>query len=119
MENNLIFLSERLLSFTEFLHRKFEEVKLTGTAEDFYKVVKPYSEEVNNVNKNWRQVALKWVDKNQPRQININQIENVFNQIEIISIQAFFPDTSRTRFINYVKTIRYVLQTLLQLLLKK
>lgn len=115
MENHsmLIDLNERLSEYTRQIENKFLSVKETGEKGDFFTEVKPFADEVQAVSERWKKEATAWIVKNRPRNLHESQIDSAAEQIEMISVQSFFPETSRTRFINYLQSVRFVL-TLLQ-----
>lgn len=107
-----------LSKYVEQIESKFLMVKESGEKGDFFNEVKPFADEVQQVNNEWKEEAKAWININKPRNLNGNQIDSASEQIDMISVQSFYPETSRTRFINYVQSVRYVL-TLLQTYLDK
>ncbi|WP_445506026.1 YppE family protein [Niallia sp. 03190] len=103
----------RLAEAAEDLIRTFHQVKTTGEAKDFYEVVHPYANKVKQLNDEWKELALKWVNDKRPVYLNGAQILSASDHIEIISIQAFYPETSKKRFLDAAKSIQYILQALL------
>ena len=120
MENQavLVDLNERMFEYTRQIESKFLTVKESGVKGDFFKEVKPFADEVQEISERWRKEATIWIMKTRPRNLNENQIDSAAEQIEMISVQSFFPETSRTRFINYLQSVRFVL-TLLQSSMEK
>lgn len=114
MENHsmLIDLNERLSEYTRQIENKFLSVKETGEKGDFFTEVKPFADEVQEVSERWKKEATAWIVKNRPRNLHESQIDSAAEQIEMISVQSFFPETSRTRFINYLQSVRFVLTLL-------
>lgn len=114
MENNeLLILTEKLQMLTNTFFEQFQTTKTTGERGDFYKTVKPFADEVKVLNDKWKLLALKWVEETKPKYIHPLQIENCYEQIETLSIQAFYPETSKSRFLHYLQTVRYILTTIL------
>ncbi|WP_019155980.1 YppE family protein [Robertmurraya massiliosenegalensis] len=116
MNETLLELTEKLLAYIEQISDKFEEVKETKVKGDFFLEVKPFADEVNGVKEEWHHLAVKWIEENKPKYLHVKQIESTSEQMELLSVQAFFPDTSRTRFINYWQSARFILTSLKDLL---
>lgn len=109
-------LTEQLLTYVDTITEKYVIVKETGKGGDFYNEVKPFADEVKRVNDNWRNKATQWVKERKPKNVYVQQIDSVHEHLETISVQAFFPETSRTRFNNLVASSKYVLTSVHQLL---
>ncbi|WP_174733972.1 YppE family protein [Mesobacillus harenae] len=88
---------------------RFELVKQTGSKSDFYTEVKPFADEVKGKVEVWKEEALVWVTEVRPKNLHSMQISTTADNIEMVSIQAFFPETSRKRFIDHIQAINYVL----------
>jgi hypothetical protein len=114
MENQsiLVNLNESLYEYTRQIEDKFLSVKTSGEKGDFFSQVKPFADEVKEVVDLWKKEATTWIAKNRPRNLHESQIDSAAEQMEMISVQAFFPETSRTRFINYLQSVRFVLTLL-------
>lgn len=105
-------LNERLYEYTMKIEDTFLSVKLSGEKGDFFTQVKPFADEVKEVVDRWKKESGSWIEENRPKNLHTSQIESAAEQMEMISVQAFFPETSRTRFINYLQSVRYVLTVL-------
>ncbi|MDM5229435.1 YppE family protein [Cytobacillus sp. NJ13] len=114
-EKVLVQMTEQLLEYMEISDGRFKKVKESGEKGDFYNEVKPFADDVKSINDRWKEEALKWIGIHNPRNLYPQQIESAAEHIEMVSIQAFFPETSKTRFINYVNSAEYVLKQLLKL----
>lgn len=112
-DDELFQLTMNLLSFNHDLLHKFEETRKSGVEGDFYKEIKPFSDQLHENLKVWGERAIVWVRYCRPKNLHVNQVESVMDQLEMISVQAFFPQTSRTRFMNTVHSVEYVLKMLL------
>ncbi|MFT8321176.1 MAG: YppE family protein [Bacillus sp. (in: firmicutes)] len=102
-----------LAEAADHLMKTFHKVKATGEAEDFYEVVRPFANEVKQLNDEWKEPAIIWVQENKPVYLNGAQIQSASDHLEIISIQAFYPETSKKRFLDAAKSVQYILQVLL------
>lgn len=112
MENDLLQLTEHLLQYTKTSENTFKRVKEAGERGNFYQEVKPFADEVKAINDKWKNEATEWIKKHKPKNLHPQQIDSASEHIEMVSVQAFFPETSKTRFKNYVNSAKYVLNTL-------
>lgn len=112
-EESLLQLTKELVTYLDQIEAKFQSVKESGEKSDFFAVVKPFADEVKEVNDRWRDSAIDWIDVERPKNIFEKQIQSTYEQIEMLSVQAFFPDTSRTRFVNYLQSVRFILNTVM------
>ena len=109
----LVYLTKKLLGYHKDILKKFEETRETGREGDFFQEVMPFSDQVKDTMDRWKKEVLIWIGIRQPRNIHVQQIESVIEQLEMIAIQAFFVQTSRTRFINTASSVEYVLTAVL------
>jgi len=105
--------TEKLLEAVEYSVETFYKVKESGVNEDFYKVVRPFANQIKEINDEWKEMAKVWVSEAKPDYLSSIQINTASDHIEIISIQAFFTQTSKKRFLDSAKSVKYILQTLL------
>ncbi|PLR77178.1 DUF1798 domain-containing protein [Bacillus sp. V3-13] len=112
-EQNLYELTSQLLSYVEEASARFQEIKSSGIEADFYGEVKPFADKVKELNDNWKQEAIAWLKETAPKNLHLNQIEATSDHIEVISVQAFFPQTSRKRFIDQLQSVKYVLANIM------
>jgi hypothetical protein len=108
--------TEKLLEAVEYAVDTFYKVKESGVNEDFYEVVRPFANQIKQRNDEWKEMAKAWVREAKPDYLNSIQIDTASDHIEIISIQAFFTQTSKKRFLDSAKSVKYILQTLLDTL---
>ncbi|TRZ37768.1 DUF1798 family protein [Niallia circulans] len=112
--------SQRLRELTEELHAcadylvdVFQNVKASQESKDFYEVVRPYANKVAELNAEWKEIADLWVKTEKPLYLHPSQISTASDHLEVISIQAFYKETSRKRFMDSAKSVQYILQTVL------
>lgn len=113
-KDRLYSLTLELLDYTDRFSEKFESTKISQMKGDFFTEVKPFADKVRGLNEEWRELAVTWISENRPKHLHEKQIDSSSEQIDLLSVQAFYPDTSRTRFINYLQSVRYILNTLIQ-----
>lgn len=117
--DRLLELTEKLLKDLAFLRRKFEEVRTTGEKGDFFKDVKPFADEIDGRKEEWKSLVLRWLKEMKPANLHENQIVSVCEQIETLSVQAFYPETSRKRFLDSYRSALYILQTVHEKILEE
>ncbi|UII54598.1 YppE family protein [Cytobacillus spongiae] len=110
--NKLKSLTEELLQSVDSINERFAISKESGVPGDFYQEVKPFADGVKQKSDEWAQEAMQWIAANRPKNLHPNQINSATEQMELISVQAFFPEVSKTRFINYSQSVQYVLKVL-------
>jgi len=112
-EQNLIELSERLLQNLEYALQRFHDTKEQQVRGDFHEEVKPFADEVKLTTDSWKKSASEWLGQNRPKNLHINQIETAANYLEVISVQAFFPETSKKRFLDQTQSVEFILKSLI------
>lgn len=113
LKNDIIELSETLLEKVEESHKRFQLSKETGVRGDFHTEVKPFADKVKGAADSWRESASRWVRENEPKNLHVNQIETAADYLEVISVQAFFPETSKKRFLDQIQSVEYILNSLI------
>lgn len=110
MSEELLYLTERLLHYNEIFLKNYLEGRETGMTPDFHHVIKPFADEVKEVNVNWNEAMKKWLPlaKN-TKHLHLNQIDTASAHIDQLSVQSFFPETSKSRFLNIHRTVEYIL----------
>lgn len=118
MSEQIIQLTEKLLAYNGLFMKYYQEGREAGTKHDFDEVIKPFANEVKEINEQWKQAMRKWLSKSDFKHLHLKQIDTTAEHIEQLSIQAFFPETSKTRFINANRTVEYFLLEILKELKK-
>ncbi|MEH7441657.1 YppE family protein [Bacillus sp. JJ1122] len=109
----LIELSKKMIDYSESALRRYEFSKQEGTRGDFHTEVKPFADEVKETAILWKEAATNWVIEHKPKNLHSNQIETAADYIEVISVQAFFPETSRKRFLDQIQSVEFILHSLI------
>lgn len=92
----------------------FQRCRATGKQGDFYTEVKPFADKVKALSEEWEPKAVKWVTDIRPKNLHPLQIKNTAENLQMVSIRAFFPDTSIKRFKSHIQSIEYVLERILE-----
>ncbi|MDF2857211.1 MAG: hypothetical protein K0Q87_3062 [Neobacillus sp.] len=109
MNDDITHLTKKLLEFNRQCLKYYEKARETGISEDFNDVVKPFANEVKLTIAKWSIEMQKWLKQSPQKHIHIKQIVTTSDHLEQISIQAFFPNTSRKRFLNANRTVEFFL----------
>lgn len=112
MNEQLIELTEQLLKYNQDFLTLYTEGRETNEQKDFFEYVKPFADEVAKVNKEWTTRLRVWLDENKQNHLYPHQVDSISEHIERLSIQAFYPETSKTRFLNAQRTVEYFLKEL-------
>jgi Bacterial domain of unknown function (DUF1798) len=115
----LIQVTEELLVLSEKMISEYKSRRESGEKGDFYTEVKPFADEVKEKNDRWKDLSLDWIKDTKPKHIHLPQILNTFDNIEMLSVHCFFPESSYNRFISHFQSVSYVLGTELDELKEK
>ncbi|MFD2445817.1 YppE family protein [Bacillus sp. CGMCC 1.16607] len=116
MEKQLFITTNKLLNLIEKGKEHFEKAKTSGKEGDFFTEVKPFSDIVKITADEWLDVAIRWIQIRNPKYINQKQLETTYDHLEKISIQSFYPNTSRKIFLSSIQSSQFVLQSIIQFL---
>ncbi|MDQ1001760.1 hypothetical protein QFZ28_002160 [Neobacillus niacini] len=109
MSEEILDLTKKLLNFNHLFIKYYEEAREKGTSYDFHEVIKPFADEVKKVAQAWGTEMKNWLVKNPQKHLHLKQIDTTLDHIDQLSIQAFFPKTSRSRFLNANRTVEFFL----------
>lgn len=116
---DLLKLTNILVTYMDFSARKYAEVKETGLDGDFYHEVKPFADKVKGVKDQWAILAKQFVQEERPKNLYQQQIDAAEEHMEALSVQAFFPQTSRSRFNHMMASTVFILNNIIELAEKK
>jgi hypothetical protein len=114
MSEEIIELTKKLLDYNQLFLRYYQDARDHGINQDFHEVIKPFANEVKSVTDEWSSVMRKWLKNNPQKHLHPKQIDTTSEHIENLSIQAFFPNTSRARFLNANRTVEFFLLEILK-----
>ncbi|MFS0776343.1 DUF1798 family protein [Neobacillus sp. 3P2-tot-E-2] len=109
MSEEILELTKRLLNYNHSFMNYYEEAREKGTIHDFHEVIKPFANEVKKVAQEWAVLMKSWLVINPQKHLHLKQIDTTLDHIDQLSIQAFFPKTSRSRFLNANRTVEFFL----------
>ncbi len=119
LDNILLHDTLQLIKLNQKALEIYKQHRATQEKGDFYKEVKPFADKVRDICERWEPAAIEWVQKNKPPYINAIQLHNTSENIQMVSIRAFFPESSLKRFMSHVQSVDYVLNQLLDELQSK
>ncbi|HZG73766.1 MAG TPA: YppE family protein [Chondromyces sp.] len=112
--NELKKLTKELLDITNNandIYMKKREAQIKG---DFFSEVKPFADHAKAVSDKWKELSLTWLrETSGKRYIHPMQIQATVENLELVCVQAFFPETSFKRFKSYIQSISYVLKEMM------
>lgn len=106
--------TEVLLEYCRTAMDIFEKTKETNIEGDFHQEVVPFTNKVKIELDIWYPAVKDWITSVRPPHLHVEQMESVKEQLETITVQAFFPLTSKTRFYNTVQSAEFVLKAVLK-----
>ncbi|WP_157842713.1 YppE family protein [Bacillus alkalisoli] len=109
-EKKLVKLNKKLLSEVNKLESILQGKIEKGEQPDFFLEVKPYADRVHALTEQWKISTTQWVKDNKPKYLHESQIENTAENIQLVSVQCFYPDTKKKRFQSMIQSIKYVLE---------
>ncbi|MBS4199472.1 YppE family protein [Bacillus sp. FJAT-49732] len=107
-------LTETLLQYNEEAKKNFILSRETGKQGDFFKEVKPFADKVKDCCEQWEPLAMEWVMSESPKNLHALQIRNTAENIQMVSVRAFFPDTSLNKFKSHIQSIDFILRRMLE-----
>lgn len=91
-------------SLTHFKHYSTSE-----DSPDFFEVVKPFADQVKVTLDEWTPHVLKWLEWKKPSYIHPQQIDQLVENFEILSVTCFQKDTRNKKLMERYKSIEYTL----------
>lgn len=107
-------LTEQLVDIVTRANERYYLAREQKEKGDFYTEVKPFADEARLQSEEWEKEISTYLQTKPFKHIHYPQVKAVVENIELISVQAFFPETSYKRFRNYVESTLFVLQQLLK-----
>lgn len=115
----LLELTKRLMEECDASRNRFLKMRELGAAPRFFEEVKPHADDIHQLLMEWKELALQWMEENQPKYFHAQQIHNVVESMEQFVVQSFYKETSKKRFLQSVHSVHFTLSTLLRYLEEK
>ena len=105
----LIQSSEKLMQYNNEAN-----VKRELTEYDFYKDMKPFVDMVDEELKKWKELAYTWIKEEKPKYIHVQQIDQVYDNLQTNVLQCFVNKGKGKRFFETHQAISYTLQNIVE-----
>jgi hypothetical protein len=102
-------LTEKLLEYNNRMLTIAEHTHNCYTEPDFFGTVKPFADEIKQIVDEWKVIALQWIQLEQPRYVHRLQIESVSENLERMSVEAFYHTHRLSRIKQFHQSIEYTL----------
>ncbi|MCU5579770.1 YppE family protein [Bacillus toyonensis] len=81
---------------------------------DFYKDMKPFVDIVDEELKVWKELAYTWIKEEKPKYIHVQQIDQVYDNLQTNVLQCFVNKGKGKRFFETHQAISYTLQNIVE-----
>ncbi|TVP85850.1 MAG: DUF1798 family protein [Alkalicoccus sp.] len=109
-EEQLLKQTNSLRAMNDKAYENFQRFRLGEEMADFYDHVKPFADEVRENLEEWVPHVLKYLEKRKPDYIHAQQIDQLAENFEMVSVSCFQKDTKKKRFNEQYKSIEYTLK---------
>lgn len=110
MDQQIVALTQQLITFAKEADEIYEKVRSDGQERDFYNEVKPFADEVRQACEEWEKVMKQALTEEKYKHLFPEQIEQTAHNLTDVAVQAFFSKTSYKRFKSHVQSILFILQ---------
>ncbi|XKE65787.1 YppE family protein [Jeotgalibacillus malaysiensis] len=104
--------TNKLIEITRHADQEYNNRRDSKVKGDFYTEVKPFADHAHSILSEWKEAASNYLINQPKKNIHQNQIAATAENIELIVVQCFFPETSYKRFKSYIQSSLYVLEQL-------
>ncbi|MBE7103137.1 DUF1798 family protein [Bacillus cereus] len=104
----LIQSSEKLMQYNDEANVKKREID----EYDFYKDMKPFVDMVDEELEVWKELAYSWIKEESPKYIHVQQIDQVYDNLQTNALQCFVNRGKGKRFFETYQAISYTLQNI-------
>ncbi|WP_280768180.1 YppE family protein [Salipaludibacillus daqingensis] len=87
----------------------FKYYSTSENSAEFFDTVKPFADEVKGKLEDWTPQVLKWLEWKKPSYIHPQQIDQLVENFEILSVTCFQKDTRNKKLMERYKSIEYTL----------
>ncbi|MFJ8527070.1 YppE family protein [Bacillus sp. NPDC094106] len=82
---------------------------------DFYTDMKPFVDMVDRELEDWKELAYQWIKQEKPKYIHLQQIDQVYDNLQNNALQCFVNKGKGKRFYETHQAILYTLQNVVEL----
>ncbi|MBS4173237.1 YppE family protein [Bacillus sp. FJAT-49736] len=105
-----------LAELNQLALKTYQKVRETNVAGDFFQDVKPFADRVKALCDEWLPLAVQWVEETHPKHLHSIQLKNASENIQMVSVRAYYPETSLKKFNSHIQSVDFVLNRLLEVL---
>lgn len=103
--------NERLLELNQYAEAVYiNETRQEGYEVDFFGIVKPFADEIKVLCEKWLPLSEELIMFAQPKDLHINQLTQTVDNLEVVAIKSFYPETGLKKQIETFKAVTYVLE---------
>lgn len=102
-------LTNYLLELNAQAYTYFKEYSQGEKEADFFQTVKPFADEVKDSIEVWLPKVSVWLAWEKPAYLHAQQVDQMIENFEVLSVHCFQKDTKKKRFIERYKSIEYTL----------
>ncbi|KIL44164.1 DUF1798 family protein [Jeotgalibacillus soli] len=103
-------LTKELLNTVEEAEKEYDKRRIAMDKGDFFQEVKPFADRAHKLSNEWKDLVIPFLQANHQKNLHANQIKATVENIELLTVQCFFPETSYNRFKSYVQSSFFVLE---------
>jgi len=104
--------TQQLLELLDEMNDIYEDVRATKKEHDFMKVVEPYARKAEELTYIWKKQIGEVIQNQQSYFTGERHVEQVIENTCQLSVQAFYPSTSYSRFKSYLQSTKFLLKTM-------
>ncbi|UTR14675.1 YppE family protein [Salipaludibacillus sp. LMS25] len=101
--------THKLKALNDQAYHIYNTFAQTEKEADFFQDVKPFADEVKNAITSWKPIVLKWIEKVHPSYLHAEQIDQLEENFEILSVTCFQKDAKKKKIMEQYKSIEYTL----------
>ena len=99
-----------LLKIVERAEQQYDNRRESKEKGDFFTEVKPFADQAHSLSKEWGVEVGAYLTEYRQKNLHPNQIKATVENIELLSVQCFFPETSYNRFKSYIQSSFFVIE---------
>lgn len=103
-------MTKQLLDIVDQAEQQYDIRRETKVKGDFFTQVKPFADVAHQLSKKWGEEVTVFLIENRQKNLHPNQIKATVENIELLTVQCFFPETSYNRFKSYVQSSFFVIE---------
>ncbi|OZM57314.1 hypothetical protein CIB95_07565 [Lottiidibacillus patelloidae] len=94
------------------MENNYNQVHENDKVFDFFSEIEPFVNSTESITMKWQALALDWIKHNNIKYIYKEQIDQTFENINILAVIHFQLDTRYKRFVDLVASVKYIIGTM-------